>query len=49
MNNTRGPINVWIVEGIEPESLIDNGSHPSAAAESPTVLRVLANPTKVEP
>ena len=26
MNNTGGPIDVWIVEGIEPESLIDNGS-----------------------
>ena len=26
MNNTGGPVDVWAVEGIDPESLKDNGS-----------------------
>ncbi|GAA1152509.1 hypothetical protein [Nocardioides aquiterrae] len=26
LNNTGGPVDVWMIDGIEPESLIDNGS-----------------------
>lgn len=26
MNNTGGPVDVWSVEGIDPDSLIDDGS-----------------------
>lgn len=25
-NNTGGPVDVWVVEGVDPDSLVDNGS-----------------------
>ena len=44
LNNTGGPVDVWLVEGLQPGSLVDNGSgfeyvrHKIAAADL-TLLR----------
>jgi len=33
MNNTGGPVDVWAVEGVDPQSLVDNGNGHAYVSE----------------